>query len=91
MDAQGTNTEQNGGPVSGRRGDWYNAPQMTIVDLVAKLREAQHRADAIARIIGYTVMIQRLGWDNLPVNRITRYNLEKMFRLLEIDPHSVEI
>ncbi len=64
---------------------------MTVVDLVAKLKAAQHRADAIARIIGYVVMIQRLGWDNVPVNRITRYNLEKTFRLLEIDPHSVEI
>ena len=70
---------------------WYNDCQMTVVDLVAKLKAGQHRADAIARVIGYVVMIQRLGWDNLPVNRITKYNLEKMFRFLEIDPHSVEI
>lgn len=64
---------------------------MTVPDLVAKLKASQHRADTIARIVGYTVMIQHLGWDNLPVNRITRYNLEKMFRLLEIDPLAVEI
>ncbi len=64
---------------------------MTVIDLVAKLKAGQHRADTIARIIGYVVMIQRLGWDDLPVNRITKYNLEKMFRLLEIDPYTVEI
>lgn len=70
---------------------WYNALSMTVVDLVAKLKAGQHRADAIARIVGYVVMIQRLGWDELPINRVTRYTLEKTFRLLEIDPHSVEI
>lgn len=64
---------------------------MTVVDLVAKLRASQLRADAIARIVGYVVMIQRLGWDDLPVNRITRYSLEKTFRLLDIDPRTIEI
>ncbi|MBV9852105.1 MAG: hypothetical protein JO250_20765 [Armatimonadetes bacterium] len=64
---------------------------MTVVDLVAKLRAGQHRADAIARIVGYIVMIQRLGWDDLPLNRVSKYNLEKTFRLLEIDPHQVEL
>jgi hypothetical protein len=63
---------------------------MTVVDLVHKLKAGQHRADAIARIIGYAAMIQRLGWDELPINRISKYNLEKTFRLLNIDPHSIE-
>lgn len=43
---------------------------MTVPDLVRKLKEGQHRADAIARILGYVVMIQRLGWDGLPVSVI---------------------
>lgn len=64
---------------------------MTVVQLVEKLRASHHRADAIARIIGYIVMIQRLGWDSLPINRITRYSLEKTFRLLDIDPTAIEI
>jgi hypothetical protein len=64
---------------------------MTVVELVEKLKASQHRADVIARIIGYVVMVQRLGWDNLPINRATRYNLEKDFRLLGIDPFSIEI
>jgi len=63
---------------------------MTVVELVQKLKAGQHRADAIARIIGYAAMIQRLGWDDLPINRISKYNLEKTFRLLEIDPLSIE-
>ena len=70
---------------------WYNGPQVTVVDLVAKLREDQHRGDVIARIVGYVVMVQRLGWDGLPLNRIAKYNLQKTFRLLNIDPLQIEI
>lgn len=64
---------------------------MTIVQLVAELRASHHRADVIARIVGYIVMIQRLGWDDLPLNRIAKYNLQKTFKLLDIDPTSVEV
>lgn len=64
---------------------------MTVLELVAKLVAAKQRADAVARIVGYIVMIQRLGWDDLPLNRTARHNLEKTFRLLEIDPHKVEL
>ena len=62
-----------------------------MVELVQKLKENHHRADAIARIIGYVVMIQRLGWEGLPVNRTSRYKLVRDFKMLEIDPLSVEI
>jgi len=64
---------------------------MTVIDLVKKLKEGEHRADAIARIIGYVVMIQRLGWDGLPVNRTSKYKLIRDFKMLEIDPLSVEL
>ncbi len=70
---------------------WYNDAQVTVVDLVAKLRADQHRGDVIARIVGYVVMIQRLGWEELPLNRIAKYNLKKTFRLLNIDPLQIEI
>lgn len=63
---------------------------MTVIELVTKLTASQHRADVIARIIGYAAMIQRLGWDNLPINRASRYNIERDFRMLEIDPLSIE-
>ena len=63
---------------------------MTVTELVTSLKENQHRADAIARIIGYVAMIQHMGWDELPMNRISKYNLEKTFRLLGIDPHDIK-
>jgi len=64
---------------------------MTVVELVNKLKQSQQRADAIARVIGYVVMIQRLGWDELPMNRTSKWKLEKMFKLLGVDPLKVEI
>ena len=64
---------------------------MTVPELVEKLKAGHHRADAIARIIGYIVMIQRMGWDKLPLNRTARFGLEKTLRLLEIDPLTIEI
>lgn len=64
---------------------------MTVVELVEKLKASHHRGDAIARILGYIVMIQRLGWDRVPINRSARFNLERTFKLLEIDPAAVEI
>ena len=64
---------------------------MTVVALVEKLKQGHHRADAIARIIGYVVMIQRLGWDGVPVNRTSRYKLVRDFKMLDIDPLSVEL
>jgi hypothetical protein len=63
---------------------------MTVTDLVAKLQKSQHRADAIARVVGYAAMIQKLGWDNLPVSRESLWRIEKMFRLLDLDPLKVE-
>ena len=62
---------------------------MTVPDLVAKLRASQYRADAIARIIGYVVMIQGLGWDELNLSRQSKYALIKTFRSLGIDPSEV--
>ena len=65
---------------------------MTVVELVDILKANDERVDAIARIVGYAVMIQRLGgMDKLPMNRISRYNLEKTFRLLGVDPATLEI
>ena len=64
---------------------------MTVVELVAKLQASHHRVDAIARIVGYVVMIQRMGWDNMPLNRTAKFGLQRTFRLLEIDPLSVEL
>jgi len=64
---------------------------MTVVDLVDKLRASQYRADAVARVIGYVVMIQRLGWDGLKVTRMARHNIEKTFKSLGVDPFSVEL
>jgi hypothetical protein len=64
---------------------------MTVVELVNKLKAGRHRADAIARIVGYVVMIQRLGWEGLPMNRTSVWKLEKSFKLLEIDPLTVEL
>lgn len=64
---------------------------MTVVELVEKLKASHHRGDAIARVIGYIVMIQRLGWENLPVNQTTRYNLKSMFKSLDIDPFVIEV
>ena len=64
---------------------------MTVVALVEKLKASHHRGDAIARIIGYIVLIQRLGWENLPVNQTTKYNLKAMFRNLDIDPAAIEL
>ena len=63
---------------------------MTVVELVEKLKAGNHRADVIARLVGYAAMIQRLGWDNLPINRASRYNLERDFRMLDIDPFKIE-
>ncbi len=62
---------------------------MTVVDLVAKLRASQYRADAIARMIGYVAMIQRLGWDELNISRQSKHSLLKTFRALGIDPHEI--
>jgi hypothetical protein len=64
---------------------------MTVVELVEKLKASHHRGDAIARVIGYVVMIQRLGWENLPVNQTTRYNLKSMFKSLDVDPFAIEV
>lgn len=63
---------------------------MTVIELVEKLNASQHRADAIARVVGYAAMIQKLGWDNLPVSRESVWRIEKMFRLLDLDPFTVE-
>lgn len=64
---------------------------MTVVDLVSRLQESEQRADAIARVLGYVVMIQRLGWDGMPISRSSKWKIEKMFKLLGVDPHSVEL
>jgi len=64
---------------------------MTVPDLVAKLKASNHRADSIARIIGWVTLIQHVGWENLPGNRGTRFNIERTFRQLEIDPMKVDI
>ena len=64
---------------------------MTVVELVEKLEARDYRVDAIARIIGYCLMIQRLGWDALKLRRSARFNLEKLFRALEVDPLLVDL
>ena len=69
--------------------DWYNVGQMTVPDLVAKLRASQFRADAIARLIGYVAIIQSMGWDELNISRQSKHALLKTFRSLGIDPHEI--
>jgi hypothetical protein len=64
---------------------------MTVPDLVARMKAAGNRADVIARLIGYIAMIQHLGWDNLPCSRVTRFELQRTFRHLEIDPLKLEL
>jgi hypothetical protein len=64
---------------------------MTIPELVEKLQANQYRTDAIARIIGYIVMIQGLGWDELRLSRQSKSGLQKTFRSIGIDPHTIRI
>ena len=62
---------------------------MTVPDLVTKLRASQYRADAIARLIGYVAIIQKIGWDELNLSRQSKYALLKTFRSLGINPHEI--
>jgi hypothetical protein len=64
---------------------------MTVIDLVAKLKANDYRVDAIARIVGYIVLIQGIGWDELNLSRTARHNLQKIFRTLGIDPQDVKV
>jgi len=63
--------------------------EMTVPDLVAKLRASQFRADAIARLIGYVAIIQKMGWDELHISRQSKHALLKTFRSLGINPAEI--